>query len=292
MTIFLQHALSGLMVGAIYGLVAVGFVIIVKSTEVFNFAQGELLILGAFICWSLIFQFKLPPWLGILATIGLAALFGMAVERFPLRPMIGQPLFAIIMVTLAVGLCLRGLLTAIWGGMSWKVFKPPLLPLEPVKIGDILLSQQYIYGFVIAILAVVVLSLFFKYTKSGLAMRIVAEDHQVAQAMGISVRRVFRNTWAISAVLAAIGGILLGSINGINIPLANIGLKAIPAALIGGLQSIHGAVIGGLLIGLLEGLSTGYIGHGVQDVVAYVVMIVVLVFWPHGFFGLETIERV
>ena len=280
------------MVGAIYGLVAVGFVIIVKATEVFNFAQGELLIFGAFVCWSLVFQFHLPPWLAVLASLVLAALFGMVVERFPLRPMIGQPLFAIIMVTLTVGLCLRGLLTAIWGGMSWKVFKPPLLPPEPVVIGELMLSQQHIYGFFIAVFVVVILSLFFKYTNAGLAMRIVAEDNQVAQAMGISVRRVFRNTWAISAILAAIGGILLGSINGINIPLANIGLKAIPAALIGGLQSIHGAVIGGLLIGLLEGLSTGYIGHGVQEVVAYVVMIVVLIFWPHGFFGLETIERV
>ncbi|MFH0845669.1 MAG: branched-chain amino acid ABC transporter permease, partial [Pseudomonadota bacterium] len=261
-------------------------------SEIFNFAQGELLILGAFLCWSLIFQFKFPPWLGVLAALGLAALFGMVLERFPLRAMIGQPLFAIIMVTLTVGLCLRGLLTAIWGGMSWKVFKPPLLPPEPVVIGELMLSQQHIYGFFIAVFVVVMLSLFFKYTRAGLAMRIVAEDNQVAQAMGISVRRVFRNTWAISAILAAIGGILLGSINGINIPLANIGLKAIPAALIGGLQSIPGAVIGGLLIGLLEGLSTGYIGHGVQEVAAYVVMIVVLIFLPHGFFGLETIERV
>lgn len=292
MVIFLQHSISGLMVGAIYGLVAVGFVIIVKSNEIFNFAQGELLIFGAFVCWSLIFQLNLPPWLGVVGTVVLAAMFGMAVERFPLRPMIGQPLFAIIMVTLAVGLCMRGLLTAVWGGMSWRVFKPPLLPPEPVKIGDLLLSQQHIYGFFIAILVVVFLSLFFKFTRAGLAMRIVAEDHQVAQAMGISVRGVFRNTWAMSAILAAIGGILLGSINGINIPLANIGLKAIPAALIGGLQSIPGAVVGGLLIGLLEGLSTGYIGHGVQDVVAYIVMILVLIFWPHGFFGLERIERV
>ncbi|MBW1679827.1 MAG: branched-chain amino acid ABC transporter permease [Deltaproteobacteria bacterium] len=292
MTIFLQYAISGLMVGAIYGLVAVGFVIIVKSSEVFNFAQGELLILGAFVCWALIFQLKLPPWLAVAGTLAFAGLFGMVVERFPLRPMIGQPLFAIIMVTLAVGICLRGFLTAIWGGMSWRVFKPPLLPPEPVRVGKLLLPQQHIYGFFIAVVVVLVLSLFFKYTRAGLAMRIVAEDHKVAQAMGISVRRVFRNSWAMSAILAAIGGILLGSINGINIPLANIGIKAIPAALIGGLQSIPGAVVGGLLIGLLEGLSSGYIGHGVQDVVAYIVMIVVLIFWPHGFFGLETIERV
>lgn len=292
MTIFLQHAISGLMVGAIYGLVAVGFVIIVKSNEIFNLAQGELLVFGAFVCWSLIFQFNLPPWLGVLATLGVAAMFGMAVERFPLRPMIGQPMFAIIMVTLTVGLCLRGFLTAIWGGMSWRVFKPPLLPPEPVALGELILSRQYIYGFIIAIVVVVALSIFFKLTRAGLAMRIVAEDQQVAQAMGISVRGVFRNTWAMSAMLAAIGGILLGSINGINIPLANIGMKAIPAALIGGLQSIPGAVIGGLIIGLLEGLSSGYIGHGIQDVVAYIVMIIVLVFWPHGFFGLVTIERV
>ncbi|MBU2551168.1 MAG: branched-chain amino acid ABC transporter permease [Proteobacteria bacterium] len=292
MTIFLQHAISGLMVGAIYGLVAAGFVLIVKATDVFNFAQGELLILGAFVCWSLMAQAGLPAWAAVLLTLVAAYVFGAAIEHFPLRPMIGEPLYAMILVTLAVGLCMRGALTAIWGGMSWRVFKPPLLPVEPLKIGGLILSQQHIYGFCIAIAVVLILSAFFKFTKAGLAMRIVAEDHKVAQAMGISVQRVFRNTWAMSAMLAAIGGVLLGSMNGINIPLANIGLKAIPAALIGGAQSIPGAIIGGLMIGLLEGLSTGYIGHGIQDVLAYIVMIIVIIFFPHGFFGLETIERV
>ena len=292
MVIFLQHVLSGLMVGAIYGLVAVGFVIIVKSSEIFNFAQGELLIFGAFVCWSILFQLHLSPILAVVITLGLSCILGMVVERFPLRPMIGQPLFAILMVTLSIGLCLRGVLTAAWGGMSWRVFNPPILPSQPAIIHDLILSKQHIYGFVIAILVVLAFYLFFKFTRAGLAMRIVAEDHQVAQALGISTRSVVRNSWAMSAVLAAMGGILLGSINGINIPLADIGIKSIPAALIGGVQSIPGAVIGGLLIGLLEGLSSGYIGHGVQDVLAYVVMIVVLIFWPYGFFGLKRIERV
>ncbi len=280
------------MVGAIYGLVAAGFVIIVKSSGVFNFAQGELLIAGAFICWSLISQFGLPPWLAVIAALVLAGLLGVAIERFPLRTMIGQPPFAILMVTIALGICLKGLLMGIWGGTSWRTFQPDLLPPEPVKIGELVVSMQHIYSLIIVGIVVIVLALFFKYTRAGLAMKIVAEDHKVAQAMGISVQKVFRNTWAISAILAAIGGILLGSINGINIPLANIGLKAIPAALIGGVQSIGGAVIGGLLIGLLEGLSMAYIGHGIQEVLAYIMMIIVLIFWPHGFFGLETIERV
>ncbi len=292
MITLLQHVLSGLMVGAIYGLVATGFVIIVKSSEIFNFAQGELLIFGSFVCWSALYQFHLPPLMAVLITLVVSCLLGMAVERFPLRPMIGQPLFAILMVTLSIGLCMRGILTAMWGGMSWRVFNPPILPPQPVVIGDLILSKQHIYGFFIAMAVVLGFSLFFKFTKAGLAMRIVAEDHRVAQAMGISARKVVRNSWAMSAVLAAIGGILLGSINGVNIPLADIGIKAIPAALIGGVQSIPGAVIGGLLIGLLEGLSSGYIGHGVQDVLAYIMMIVVLIFWPHGFFGLKRIERV
>lgn len=292
MALFLQHAISGLMVGAIYGLVAAGFVIIVKASGVFNFAQGELLIFGSFVCWSLISQFGLSPWLAIILTIILAALLGTAIERFPLRTMIGQPPFAILMVTIALGICARGVLMGIWGGTSWRVFKPDLLPPDPVKISELIVSLQHVYSVIIVIFVVVALALFFKYTRAGLAMKIVAEDHKVAQAMGISVQKVFRNTWAMSAMLAAVGGILLGSINGINIPLANIGLKAIPAALIGGVQSIGGAVVGGLLIGLLEGLSMAYIGHGIQEVLAYIMMIVVLIFWPHGFFGLETIERV
>ncbi len=292
MIILLQHILSGLMVGAIYGLVATGFVIIVKSSEIFNFAQGELLIFGAFVCWSALYQFHASPIVAILITLALAFLLGTGIERFPLRPMIGQPLYAILMVTLSIGLCMRGALTAIWGGMSWRVFNPPILPPQPVVLGELILSKQHIYGFVIAMLVVLLFYIFFKFTNTGLSMRIVAEDHRVAQALGISARNVVRLSWIMSVILAAIGGILLGSINGVNIPLADIGIKAIPAALIGGVQSIPGAVVGGLLIGLLEGLSSGYIGHGVQDVLAYIMMIVVLIFWPHGFFGLKRIERV
>ncbi len=292
MTFFLQCAGSGLMVGAIYGLVAVGFVLIIKSSGIFNLAQGELLCIGAFICWSLLSQLQLPAWAAVILTLVLAGLLGAALERFPLRLLIGQPLLAIVMVTLTIGICLRGLMTAIWGGLSWKVFTPDLIPRAPLHIGELSFSQQHIWGFVIAMVAVAALSLYYQRTRSGLGMRVVAEGHQVAQSMGLSVKATLRNVWALSAIIAAIGGILLGSINGINIPLSNIGLKAIPAALIGGLESIPGAICGGLIIGLMEGIAGGYIGHGTQDVAAYIIMLVILFVLPYGFFGYERIERV
>jgi len=294
MSTFIQLVLTGTMVGGIYGLVAVGFVLIYKATRIFNFAQGELLMLGAFFCWAMLMQAHMPIWAGILLTFIFAVGVGFLLERIVLRPMIGQPILAVIMMTLALSFFLSGLVTLIWGGV-WKVY-PEFIPSAGIHFMGFTLSQQHLYCFVAALLAFAAFTLFFRRSRHGLAMRAIAEDHQVARSSGIKITLIFGITWAIATLISAVGGILLGSINGINLTLGQIGLKAIPAALIGGLESIAGAIIGGILIGILESVAAGYIdplvGGGIKEIFPYVILVIVLLFRPYGIFGLKRIERV
>ncbi len=294
MDFFLQLMLTGLMVGAIYSLVAVGFVLIYKASGIFNLAQGELLMIAAYMCWAFLVQAHLPLWLGLLLTLGAAALLGLVIERLALRPMIGQPLFAIVMITIALSIILKGIVTGIWRGSQY--YFPEFLAAAPMHLGGVILSQQHLYCFVAAILAVVALTFYFNRTKSGLAMRAVAEDHQVAQSTGVSVKMVFAMTWAIAAIVSAIGGILLGSINGVNFNLSVLGLKALPVVLLGGLDSILGAIIAGLAVGVLENVAAGYldplVGGGLQDVFPFIILLFVLLVKPYGLLGLRKIERV
>lgn len=294
MDFFFQLLLTGLMVGGIYSLIAVGFVLIYKASGIFNLAQGEMLMFSAYACWALLVQANLPLWLGLLLTLVVAALLGLGIERFALRPMIGQPLLAIVMITIALSIILKGVITGIWRGSQY--YLPDFIPAAPIKIGGVILSQQHLYCFAAAVLAVIVLSLYFNRTKSGLAMRAVAENHQVAQGSGISVKMVFATTWAIAAIVSAIGGVLLGSINGVNFNLGLLGLKALPVVLLGGLESIFGAIIAGLAMGVLESMAAGYldplVGGGIQDVFPFIILLLVLLVRPYGLLGLRTIERV
>lgn len=294
MATFTQLLLTGVMVGGIYGLVALGFVLIYKGTRIFNFAQGELLMLGAFIFWALLVQGGLGLWQSVMLTFLGAVAIGFAIERTVLRPMIGQSILPIIMMTLALSIFLNGLVMLLWGG-GWKVY-PAFIPMQGVHILGFSVSQQHVVSFLVAILAFGAFSLFFRKSGQGLAMRATAEDHQVARSMGIKVTLVFGLIWAVATLISAVGGILLGTINGINASLGQLGLKAIPAALIGGLESIGGAIVGGLIIGVLESVAAGYIdpwvGGGVKEVFPFIVLVVVLLFRPHGIFGLQRIERV
>lgn len=290
MDIFLQLLVSGAITGAIYGLVAVGFVLIYKCTHIFNFAQGELLLLGAYIAWAFLQQLGLPFWLAIILSLIVTVALGFGIERFPLRPMIGQPVLALIMITLALSYLFRGVVITIWGGsqQGYGTVFPP----DPVQLGVISLSQQHLWAFGIVVILLALFAAFFRFTRTGLAMRGVAEGHQIVQSMGINVSRIFGVAWAIAFLVATIGGILLGAMIGINLSLVAIGMRAIPAAFVGGLESIPGAVVGGLLIGIIESLASGYVGLGAGEAMSYLVMILVLIVRPHGLFGLERIERV
>ena len=291
---FLQLLVQGLAIGSVYSLVALGFVLIYKASGVINFAQGELLMLGAYFCLAFLVQAKLPLWVALALTIVVMALVALIVERLVLRPLIGEPVISIIMATIGLALVFKAATAAAWG-TQLRSF-PAIFPDMPVKLGQVIISQVYIWTFCTAMLLMLAFALFFKFTRLGIAMRATANSHQVALSMGISVKSIFALSWAISAVVSAIGGVLIGSINGVNITFSDFGLKVFPAVILGGLDSIPGAVIGGLVVGILENLSGGYLsryfGGGVKEVAPFVFLVIILMVKPYGLFGTKEIERV
>lgn len=294
MTNFLQLILTGLMVGSIYSLVALGFVLIYKSSGIINVAQGQLLMIGAYVAWTFMVQFGLPVPLALLLTVIVATILGFMIERLVLRPMIGQPVLAIVMMTIALGAFLDGLTQLFWGAEARIL--PDFFPRTAINFSGILLSPQYLFSFALAIVLLVLFSIFFRYTHLGLAMRATAEDHQVAQSLGVDVKRVFAMAWIVAAVVSALGGVLLGSFNGINLALSFLGLKVLPVVLLGGLESIPGVILAGPIVAILENLASFYLdpvfGGGVQEIAPFVILVLVLLIKPHGLFGLKRIERV
>ena len=294
MEFFLQLLITGTVVGSIYALVALGFVLIYKSTGVINFAQGELLMWGAYVCLCLTVQFKIPFWPSFFLTLVFSFILGLLIERLLLRPMIGEPIISIIMLTIGLSSLLRSIIQIIWGTET-RVF-PQVFSPHPVYIAGVPVAQVYIWSVVFSVVFLILLSLFFKYTIFGIAMRATADDQQAAMSMGISVKTIFAIAWCISAVVSAVGGILIGTINGINASLSEIGLKVFPAVILGGLDSIPGAILGGFIIGILENLSGGYLdrffGGGVKEVAPFVILVIILMIKPYGLFGTEEIEKV
>lgn len=294
MEFFLQLTVSGLVVGCVYALVALGFVLIYKASDAINFAQGELLLFGTYFCLTLTATYRLPFWFALIMTFAFSAVLGLAVERVVLRPFIGEPVISMIMATIGLSSLLGGIVHILWG-TDTRVF-PPVFPDTPVRLGSVVVSPIYLWSMVIVVVLLVAFTLFFKYSRIGIAMRATADDQQAALSMGISVKRIFGVTWMISSVVSAIGGILIGNINGVNASLAHIGLKVLPVALLGGLDSIPGAIVGGIFIGLLESYVSGYVnplvGGGLHEVVAFVVLLLILMVRPYGLFGKQEIERV
>ena len=248
MDIFLQLIASGITVGGIYALIALGFVLIYKATSIINFATGEFMMVGAYFCLTLLIHPQFPFLLCFFLTLGFAVLLGILAERLVLRPLIGEPIISVIMVTIGLSSILKGLVQVIWGPEE-KGF-PSVFPQTLLKIGPVVISPNYLWGFLIAILCVVIFAAFFKYSRSGVAMRATACDQQVALSMGISVKKILALSWSLGAMAAAIGGMVIGSIAGINLQLGLIGLKIIPVVILGGLDSIGGAILGGFIRGI------------------------------------------
>lgn len=294
MDIFWQLLVIGVAVGSIYALIALGFVLIYKSSDALNFAQGEFVLVGSYVCLTLITSYNLPFLAALLLTILFSAVLGLVVERLVLRPFIGEPVISMIMATIGLSSVMAGIVHLIWG-TNTRVF-PSIFPDAPLKIGNVVVSQVYIWSLITVLVLLALFTLFFKYSKLGIAMRATADDQQAALSMGISVKMVFAVTWAISAIVSSMGGVLLGNINGVNSSLALIGLKVLPVALLGGLDSIPGAIVGGFIIGVLESLAGGYLdpilGGGVKEVMPFVVLVLILMFKPYGLFGKREIERV
>ena len=287
---FLQLTVAGLGTGMIYALAAVGFVVIYKASDVINFAQGDLLLWGTYLIFFALVQLGLPWTLGVLLTVVGAVGIGLVIERTVLRPLIGEPIISMIMVTIGLSSVLRAIVHAIWGAQP-RTF-PSFLPQGEVALGPAVVGADRLLAIPLALVLLGGLLLFFRRTRSGIAMRAIADDQQAALSMGISIPRVFATAWALAAVTAAVGGMMLGNIVGVSANVAQVGLRVFPVVILGGLDSIRGAIVGGAAIGLIEIYAGGYIGHGLNLIVPYIVLIVVLMVRPYGLFGKEIIERV
>jgi branched-chain amino acid transport system permease protein len=287
---FIQLTLTGLTNGAIFSLVALGFVLIYKASDVINFAQGDFLLVGAYITFAMIVQVGLPWSVGVLLTIVMAVAIGLLVERLVLRPLIGEPIISVIMVTIGLSNTMRALVIGIWG-TTGRPF-PAFIPTSNINIGNAIIPADRLVAIGLATLLLVIFNLFFRYSREGIAMRATADDQQAALSMGISVKKIFAMAWSIAAVTAALAGVLVANIIGVSSVVATIGLRVFPVVILGGLDSVPGAIIGGIIIGLLEAYTGGYIGRGLSQVIPFIVLILVLMVKPYGLFGEERIERV
>jgi branched-chain amino acid transport system permease protein len=299
-----QFAVTGLLVGGPIALTGLGLVLIFKSSSVFNFAQGQLLLLGTLVTWWLSVKLGLPLWLAILLALLFSALLGFLIERMALRPMTDQPLLAIILMTLGLNQVLQGLALLLFGPMQRNF--PQIFPSgNPYKITTpfvynsdnivVILKRDLVGSFVVAFVCVVAIAALFQFTRIGLAMRATSEDHELAQSVGLRIRRTFGLSWALAGVVATIGGILLASSSGLDLSLSIAVLAAFPAILLGGLDSIPGVLVGGLIIGLSTGLvsaSKVQIIRSSTEIVPYVVLLIMLLIRPEGLFGQKRIERI
>jgi branched-chain amino acid transport system permease protein len=294
MTFFLDLFVNGLMIGMMYALVALGFVLIYKATSVVNFAQGDLVMFGGYIAAALIVLYGLPLPVALPVLLGTMVVLGFIVERVVLRPLVGQQVISVVMVTIGLAQVFQGLAAMLWGAQTKNIPLP--IRLDPYVIWEIYISPVNLLAAVVSGIFLVAFAWFFRKSRMGIAMRAVANDQQAAMAVGINVRFVFALSWAIAGIAAALGGVLWGNLIGVDTQLALVGLKVFPAVILGGLDSIPGAIVGGLIIGAIESVAAGYVdpyvGGGTKDFLPYVVMIVALMIRPYGFFGREIIERV
>jgi branched-chain amino acid transport system permease protein len=294
MDILLQVIVSGLATGGIYGLIALGFVLIYKATSVLNLAMGEFMTLGAFLCFTALAQVNAPFYLALFLTLFLAFLLGFVIERLMLRPLIGEPIISVIMVTIGLGLVLKGIMYMIWTP-AYRSF-PRIFPPQPLSLGFAVVPSGLLWGFIFAIIGMVIFLLIFKFSRTGVAMRATANDQQAALSMGISVKGVFALSWSFGAMASVIGGIVIGNMSGINVYMGDAALKVLAVIILGGLDSIGGAILGGFVVGILENLTGLYIdpliGGGAKEVAPYFLLVIILMIRPYGLFGKEIIERV
>ncbi|MGP1397832.1 MAG: branched-chain amino acid ABC transporter permease [Inquilinaceae bacterium] len=291
----LQLLVNGVIIGTLYGVVAMSFVLIYKASQVVNFAQGEFLLIGAWVCWWILTDLQIPFFWGFLITLAFMMVFGIVLQVVVLRPMIGEPIISVIMVTIGLSLVFQALMKWIFG-VSAQPF-PPIFDTRSVSIAGLQVQTVYIMSMSVSVLIMAGFAWFFKFSKLGLAMRATAFDQQAAQSLGISIKRVFAMAWAISAMVSAVAGVVVGVVNGVSSALSVFGIKVFPAVILGGLDSVIGAVVGGLIIGVLESLAhyvdTKYLGWGNMITIApFYVLIIILMFKPYGLFGTRDIERV
>lgn len=310
-----QQIINGILNGGTIGLIALGIVLIYKASEVFNFSQGQMVMIGAYLVWWFAggdgdgsTMFDLPLWAAVPAAMLIAVLAGFLIERAALRPMTGQPLLAIVLMTLGLAQIMQGLTTVLFGVTPKGNFPAPFSPSDVTNIAvpklnevslvfldRLQLGHARLATFIIAILAAAIFIAFFNYTRTGLSMRATSENHELAQSVGIKVSRVFGLSWAIAGITATLGGVLLATLTGVSLSLSTVALAAFPAILLGGLESFAGAIIGGLLVGITVSLvqaSTVVEVRNSAEIAPYVLLLIVLLIRPEGLFGQKRIDRI
>jgi branched-chain amino acid transport system permease protein len=282
--LILQILVAGIAQGCVYGLIALGFVLIYKATETVNFAQGELMMLGAFAGFAFM-AMGLPFWLAVLAAVAVMAGFGLVVERLVIRPVLGQPAFSIVMLTFAIGYIARSGITMLPGiGTETNMLAVPYKGMV-VGAGGVVLAAEQVVIIGVTTLLCFGLWLLFRFTRIGIAMQASSQNQLAAYYMGIPVQRLNGLVWSLAAAVATAAGLMLAPITFVHANMGFIGLKAFPAAIVGGFSSLPGAIVGGVIIGLVEALSGFYLPEGFKDVMPYVVVLVMLTVKPTGLFG-------
>jgi branched-chain amino acid transport system permease protein len=294
MELFLMTLTTGIMVGGIYALIALGWVVIYKCSGVLNLAMGEMTLIGAYVCLSF-YSMGIPFLLSLLFSLIIGFILGILTERIFLDRLIGESILTVIMVTVGLSFFFKGAVEFMWG-TDTRVFTPPVFPLEPIRIGPLFIGQVYLWSFVAAIALLCIFVGFFQYTRWGLAMQATADDEMAALSLGVSARFVYATAWSIAFMAAGVGGTLLGNINGLNISVGYLGLLVLPAVVLGGLNSVPGAIMGGIIIGVLQNLAGAYLDKyfpgGVKEIAPFAFMAIFLLFKPYGLWGWERIERV
>jgi len=285
---------NGILIGLMYSLIALGFVLVYKATDAINFAQGEFVMIAGFVAAGGLMVWGAPLWLAVALALGTMVAFGFVLERVMLRQLIGRPVIAVVMATIGLAAILRG----VGPFMIFSGTKPLPLPIrdEPFMLGPLFLPPIQLLGAGVSLAFLAGFGWFFLKSRKGIAMRAVADNQQVAMAMGIDVERYFGVAWAMTGMVSALGGILWGNLLGVDVNLALVGFKVFPVVILGGLDSIPGAIIGGLLVGIVENVAAGYVdpyvGGGTKDFAPYVLMILALMIRPYGIFGKRIIERI
>jgi len=289
---FLQWIFSGILLGGIYACIAISFIVIYRSSKVFNFAQGELVMMAGYLVFTGAVIFNMPSWASIIFGMAACALLGLIIERFCIRPLVGQSLFSMLMVTIGVMLILRALSMLIWGPTARRF---PDLFGETIIIGPFMFTSSLFYGFLLVALLTVALWWMFGHTRRGLTLSAVAEGHDVARSLGISVKQSISLAWVIAGIISVVAAISWLSGRSINYMVADVGLRAMPCALLAGLESIPGALLAGVIVGICESLAVGYLdtytSGGMSLIMPFLIMLIVLWVRPQGMFGWKIIER-
>lgn len=286
----LEYSLIGIASGGLYVLAALGFVIIYKASNVFNFAMGEMMMFGAYLFFAMTVQLHFGWPVAVVAALAGSVLLAVTIDRLLLQPLLGQPVIVLVMVTLGVGSMIKGAAGMIWGPDIVQM--PDFLPRKPIFLGDILIPGKLAWGFVSVGVIAAAFMAYYRFSRTGIAIRATSSDQVTAESMGINVRRIFSLTWAIAGVLAGASGIVIGSLNGITPNLGAVALNVLAVVMLAGMTSVGGVIVAGIFIGWMETLVGAYLGAAWQNFMPYLVVLLVMTVKPNGLFGEQQIERI